>query len=95
MTVKSLPLSVRPREKLLALGPQALADVELLAVLLRTGSAGQGVLQLAQTLLEQFGGLCGVLRAPTADLERLRGLGPAAFRAGAQTGEGISRSWLQ
>lgn len=76
MTVKSLPLSVRPREKLLALGPQALADVELLAVLLRTGSAGQGVLQLAQTLLEQFGGLCGVLRAPTADLERLRGLGP-------------------
>ena len=77
MPLHLIPPSARPREKLLTLGPQALADVELLAVLLRTGSAGQGVLQLAQSLLESFGGLCGVLRAPAADLARLRGLGPA------------------
>ncbi len=76
MSVKSLPIPARPREKLLTLGPQALADVELLAVLLRTGSTGQGVLQLAQALLDRFGGLCGVLRAPAEELARLRGLGP-------------------
>ena len=51
MSIKDLPADARPREKLLALGPQALADAELLALLLRTGLPGQGVLQLAQQLL--------------------------------------------
>ncbi len=51
MTVKDLPPDARPREKLLARGPAALSDVELLAILLRTGIAGKGVLQMAQELL--------------------------------------------
>lgn len=75
--MKNLPIATRPREKLLALGPQALADVELLALLLRTGVPGQGVLQLAQALLDGHGGLAGLLNADGAQLKRVKGLGPA------------------
>ncbi len=75
--MKHIPRDARPREKLLALGPAALADVELLALLLRTGLKGTPVLQLAQNLLDGFGGLTGLLHAQRDDLERIKGLGPA------------------
>jgi len=75
--LKDLPADARPREKLLSRGPAALADAELLALLLRTGLAGQGVLQLAQALLERFGGLAGLLHADAATLAAVKGLGPA------------------
>ena len=90
MPLKDLPADAQPREKLLARGPAALADAELLAILLRTGIVGKGVLQLAQELLEPptqdptsgqptggFGGIAGLLHASAADLERIKGLGPA------------------
>jgi DNA repair protein RadC len=72
-----LPPEARPREKLLARGAAALADAELLALLLRTGVAGRGVLQLAQDLIDRFGGLAGLLNAQAADLKAIKGLGPA------------------
>lgn len=77
MTIKSLPASARPREKLLALGPSSLADAELLALLLRTGLRGQGVLQLAESVLARFGGLAGLLQAGAGGLCGVKGLGPA------------------
>jgi len=73
VSIKSLPPALRPREKLLRLGPSALADAELLAILLRTGRAGQDALSLSQDLLDRAGGLGPLLhRAPSAP-----GLGPA------------------
>jgi DNA repair protein RadC len=77
MTLKDLPAALRPREKLLAQGAVALADAELLALLLRTGLPGQGVLQLAELVLQSFGGLPGLLQASAEDLKRIKGLGPA------------------
>jgi len=80
MPLKDLPPDARPREKLLARGPGALSDAELLALLLRTGLAGKGVLQLAQELLDEktgFGGMAGLLHASADDLKRIKGLGPA------------------
>lgn len=79
MAIKDLPADARPREKLAARGPSALSDAELLAIVLRTGMAGKGVLQLAQELLELpgFGGLAGLLHAGYADLKPIKGLGPA------------------
>ncbi|MDH5709417.1 MAG: hypothetical protein OEY75_09920, partial [Hylemonella sp.] len=80
MPLKDLPTDAQPREKLLARGPGALSDTELLALLLRTGLAGKGVLQLAQELLDEdsgFGGLTGLLHASAEDLARIKGLGPA------------------
>jgi DNA repair protein RadC len=75
--MKDLPVALRPREKLLAQGPAALADAELLALLLRTGMKGLGVLQLAEKVLHDLGGLSGLLQAQPAQLNRVKGLGPA------------------
>ena len=77
MTIKELPAALRPREKLLAHGAAALRDEELLALLLRTGVQGTGVLQLAGQLLEKFGGVPGLLNADAVALESIKGLGPA------------------
>jgi DNA repair protein RadC len=77
MTLKALPQEARPREKLLARGPGALSDAELVALLLRTGVRGTGVLALAGQLLHDFGGLQGLLQAGAAELGRVKGLGPA------------------
>lgn len=81
MSFKDLPLEARPREKLIARGPAALSDAELLALLLRTGIAGKNVLQLAQELLDRFDGLSGLLHASLADLAQVKGLGGSAKRA--------------
>ncbi|MDP4300934.1 RadC family protein [Leptothrix discophora] len=75
--MKDLPAALRPREKLLALGPAALADAELLALLLRTGLKGTGVLEWAGELLKRFGGLSGLLGTDVAALREVKGLGPA------------------
>jgi DNA repair protein RadC len=76
MDIKDLPAEARPREKLLQRGPQALSDVELLAILLRTGMAGKNVFQLSQELLQQ-GGIAGLLGASPASFKAIKGLGPA------------------
>ena len=76
-SLKDLPPETLPREKLLARGAGALSDAELLAILLRTGLAGCGVLQLAQLLLDHNAGLAGLLNASAQDLGRIKGLGPA------------------
>lgn len=81
MALKDLPPDARPREKLLARGPGALSDAELLALLLRTGTAGRGVLQMAQEVLDAFGGIAGLLHAGADDLRRVKGLGGPAKRA--------------
>ncbi len=75
--LKGLPSDSRPREKLLARGPTALSDGELLALLLRTGIAGKHVLQLAQELLDRFGGIGGLLHTGADALKQIKGLGPA------------------
>src|ERR1043165_7248183 len=77
MSLTHLPPDARPREKLLARGPQALADAELLALLLRTGIQGTPVLLLAPVLLDRFGGWAGLLAASVHDLGMVKGLGPA------------------
>jgi DNA repair protein RadC len=92
--MKNLPADARPREKLLARGAAALSDTELLALLLRTGTAGRGVMQMAGELLAApsaegnggtpsggFGGISGLLNAGADDLKRIKGLGGDAKRA--------------
>ena len=75
--LKDIPADARPREKLLAHGAAALADAELIALLLRTGLPGVSVLQLAHQMLDRFGGMAGLLRASVDDLKVVKGLGPA------------------
>jgi DNA repair protein RadC len=66
-----------PRERLAALGPEALADAELLALLLRTGGARRDALALASWLLGRHGGLAGLAAAAPAELARAPDVGPA------------------
>ncbi|MES2688682.1 MAG: DNA repair protein RadC [Pseudomonadota bacterium] len=77
MLLKDLPEDARPREKLLARGPGALSDAELLALLLRTGLPGKNALQMGQELVDTFGGVAGLLHTSASDLQRIKGLGPA------------------
>ena len=59
---EDIPTALRPREKLQTLGPAALADAELLALLLRTGMKGLSVLQLAEKVLTDLGDCPGFCR---------------------------------
>ena len=67
----------RPRERLRDQGPEALSDAELLAILLRVGVTGMNVVQLAQLLLREYGGLRGLQRASFPDLRGRHGMGEA------------------
>lgn len=72
--VAEMPATDRPRERLERLGPQALTSAELLAILLRTGTAEEGVLQLASRLLQHHGGLRGLAGADLPTLASSRGV---------------------
>jgi DNA repair protein RadC len=75
--IKELHSAERPRERLLALGPQALSNAELIAILVRTGVPGENAVQVGQRLLQTFGGISGLHRATLQDLQGQHGLGEA------------------
>lgn len=67
----------RPRERLVRLGPDALSDAELLALLLGSGRRGENVLDLARSLLVVHGGVVGLGSVDAVALARVPGIGPA------------------
>ncbi len=70
-------LEVKPRERLLKSGPQALSNEELIAILLRTGDEGKGVLELSKELLERFPRLSELMSASLGELMSIKGIGLA------------------
>src|SRR5207253_2996122 len=77
LSVREWPESERPREKLAQSGAAALSTAELLAIILRTGTAREDVVALAQRLLVQKGGLLGLAHASMTELAAEHGLGLA------------------
>ncbi|MBP1692821.1 MAG: radC [Chloroflexi bacterium] len=75
--ITDLDESERPRERLARLGPQALSDAELLAILLRVGVPGENAVQVGQRLLQELGGLPGLHRAAFDEVLGQHGIGPA------------------
>lgn len=75
--IKDMQSDDRPRERLERQGPQSLSNPELLAILLGTGVPGLSAVQLAQELLDEYGGLSGLHKADYQDLVKMRGIGPA------------------
>ena len=67
----------RPRERLAALGPQALSNAELIAILLRVGVPRENAVQVGQRLLQKFGGIGGLHRAPFNELCNQHGIAEA------------------
>lgn len=71
------PETERPRERLLAKGPDALSDAHLLAILLRTGRRDSSAVQVAIELLDQVGGVGGLAKCGVEELRAIQGVGPA------------------
>jgi len=75
--IADLHESDRPRERLALLGPQALTNAELIAILLRVGVAGENAVEVGQRLLKKFGSLSGLHRAPIKELMDQHAIGEA------------------
>ncbi|HOV73231.1 MAG TPA: DNA repair protein RadC [Candidatus Hydrogenedentes bacterium] len=73
--VREMPEEDRPRERLERLGPEALRDAELIAVLFRTGTREMGAVALADAVMRHFGNLRAVARASIEQLMEVKGLG--------------------
>jgi DNA repair protein RadC len=79
MAIPQWPRHQRPREKLLIQGAKALSNAELLAIFLRTGVQGMSAIDLAEALLDRFGGLGSLLKADQDSFCAAKGLGPAKY----------------
>lgn len=79
--LKELPPDERPREKMWTRGAQALSNAELLAILVRTGVAGQSAVRMAEKMLLAWKGLSGLAAAPPAELAGFHGIGQAKAAA--------------
>jgi DNA repair protein RadC len=79
LTIREWPESERPREKLLERGAQALSDAELLALLLGSGIKGHSAVDVARSLIADFGSLRELLSADRPRWEGKLGIGPARY----------------
>lgn len=75
--LKDLPEELFPRERLFQVGPEALTNREILAILLRTGVKGENVLTLAERILAEYGGLAGLSKLTVHELSQIHGVGNA------------------
>jgi len=91
MKIKDLPKIDRPREKLIAKGPQNLKDEELLAILLRTGRKGKNVLEVAKQILRKYSKK-RLLKLAYEDLIKIKGINSAKACTILAAGELIKRA---
>jgi DNA repair protein RadC len=95
----SIPAYERPRERLMAHGTLALTERELVALVIRNGTLGDSALDLAASLLAEFGSLRAMAGARTEELAHRSGIGPAkaaalvaAFELGRRVDRNITSS---
>ena len=75
LRLKDQPASERPRERLVAKGPDALSHAELVAILLRTGLKGANAVEIAGELVSKYGSLQALAGASLEDLQTVKGIG--------------------
>jgi DNA repair protein RadC len=73
--IKDLPDFERPRERLAALGADALSHAELIAILLRTGLRGQSAIEIGKLLIAEYKTLGNLSRATLEELQKIKGIG--------------------
>jgi DNA repair protein RadC len=76
-TIHDLPRAERPRERLHALGAEALSSLELLALIIGRGVAGKSAMHIAQDVLTRFGNVHAIANATIEELSRIKGIGLA------------------
>jgi len=99
--IKDMPVDMRPREKLLELGPDALNEHELLAIILGQGTRDTSALELANQLLSTYEGLRHLQKASLEELIQVKGVGSAkaasikaAFEIGRRVSKGVETRFL-
>lgn len=73
--LRRLAQGERPQERMERYGPSQLADVELLALLLRKGTSRRDVMEISEDMIRNAGSLGALLRWTTADFEQINGIG--------------------
>jgi DNA repair protein RadC len=76
MKIKDLPEQNRPRERFLKHGPEVLSDSELFAIILRTGSQKENVIDMSNRLIKEYG-LNNLFDCSLKELQKIRGIGPS------------------
>ncbi len=92
--IRDVPEEERPRERMIRLGAGMLSNAELIAILLRTGTSSESVVELGTRVLSQAGGLRGLVGMTFNELIQFRGIGPAKavqLLAGIELGRRISQ----
>lgn len=74
MKIKELPLSNRPREKALLFGLDSLNDIELLALIIKTGNKKCSAIDIAGQLISKYHTIKGVIEAPYNELQETYGI---------------------
>lgn len=94
LMIRDYPVQERPRERMLISGPDTLANHELLAIILRTGSKNESVIHLANRIIQHFEGLRFLKDATIGELKEIHGIGDAKaveLLAAIELGRRISR----
>lgn len=76
-SIKNWPSDEKPREKLLKYGEHTLSDVELIAILLRTGTKGESAVELAMEIMDKFGTFRNMSHTSLNAWKQIKGLGIA------------------
>ena len=76
MKIKDFPEQNRPRERFLKKGPEALSDAELFAILLRTGTVNENVIDMSNRLIKEYG-LNNLFDCSLKELQEIKGIGPS------------------
>jgi len=74
MRIKDIPKEGRPRERFLKHGPETLSDAELFAIILRTGTSGENVIDMANRLIKEYG-LDHLFECSLKELQKIKGIG--------------------
>jgi len=96
-TMQHLPVEDRPRERLKRFGAESLSAVELIAIILGSGSKTKPVMQLAQEIVSRFGGLRELGEATLSELLEIKGVGMAKaiqLKAAVHFGSRVSRQGM-
>src|SRR5438093_13663442 len=72
LKIREMPEDERPREKLLAHGPDALSNAELIAILLRTGRRGMNVMEVARELLDKYKSIAELSRCSVQERNQIK-----------------------
>lgn len=76
MKIKDLPEQNRPRERFLKYGPETLSEAELFAIILRTGTLEENVIDMSNRLIKEYG-LDKLFECSLKELEKIKGIGPS------------------